>query len=102
MAPGPRKADVRLPGKRNSNSHGARPVHLIITLIKWIRTGRLSIKNSLSGTRAAVDVEPGEPRGFRGQEPQRVVRDQPVTAAEREERLVFYCWTISYGNTYNL
>ena len=25
-----------------------RPVHLIITLIKWIRTSRLSIKNSLT------------------------------------------------------
>ena len=35
-------------GKGNSNSHGARPVHLIITMIKWIRTSRLSIKNSLS------------------------------------------------------
>jgi len=33
--------------KGNSNSHGARPVHLIITMIKWIRTSRLSIKNSL-------------------------------------------------------
>jgi hypothetical protein len=42
-----RKVDVRLTGKRNSNSHGARPVHLIITMIKWIRTSRLSIKNSL-------------------------------------------------------
>ena len=41
------KVDVRLPGKENSNSHGARPVHLIITMIKWIRTSRLSIKNSL-------------------------------------------------------
>ena len=41
-----RKVDVRLPGKGNSNSHGARPVHLIITMIKWIRTSRLSIKNS--------------------------------------------------------
>ena len=30
------------------NSHGARPVHLIITMIKWSRTSRLSIKNSLS------------------------------------------------------
>ena len=40
--------NVRLPGKGNSNSHGARPVHLIITMIKWIRTIRLSIKNSLS------------------------------------------------------
>ena len=29
-------------------SHGARPVHLIIMMIKWIRTSRLSIKNSLS------------------------------------------------------
>jgi len=39
---------VRLPGKANSNSHGARPVHLIITMMKCIRTSRLSIKNSLS------------------------------------------------------
>ena len=31
---------VRLPGKGNSNSHGARPVHLIITVIKWIRTSQ--------------------------------------------------------------
>ena len=30
------------------NSHGARPVRLIMTMIKWIRTSRLSIKNSLS------------------------------------------------------
>ena len=28
-----RKIDVRLPGKGNSNSHGARPVHLIITMV---------------------------------------------------------------------
>jgi len=34
--------------KGDSNSHGARPVHLIITMIKWIRTSRLSTKNSLS------------------------------------------------------
>jgi hypothetical protein len=39
--------DARLPGKGNSNSHGARPVHLIITMIKWIRTSRLPIKKSL-------------------------------------------------------
>ena len=37
--PTPGKVNVRLPGKGNSNSHGARPVHLIITMIKWIRTG---------------------------------------------------------------
>ena len=42
------EVDVRLPGKENSNFHGARPVYLIIPMIKWIRTSRLSIKNSLS------------------------------------------------------
>ena len=46
-----KKVDERLPGKGNSNSHGARLVHLIITMIKWIRTSRLSRKNSLSRTR---------------------------------------------------
>ena len=47
---GSRKVDARLPGKRHLNSHFARPVHLIITMIKWIRTSRLAIKNSLSGS----------------------------------------------------
>ena len=28
-----RKVDVRLPGKGSSSSHGARPVHLIITMM---------------------------------------------------------------------
>ena len=43
-------------GKGNSNSHGARPVHQIISMIKWIRTSRLSMKNSLSlGVVAAAD-----------------------------------------------
>ena len=45
---GQRKVDVRLSGKGNSNSHGARPVHLIITMMKWMRTSRLSIKKSYS------------------------------------------------------
>ena len=36
------QVDVRLPGKGN----GARPVHLIVTKIKWIRTRGLSVKNS--------------------------------------------------------
>jgi len=43
-----RKVNVRIPGKGHSNSHGARPVHLIITMIKWIRTSRLSIRKCLS------------------------------------------------------
>ena len=42
---GLRKVDIRLPGKGNSNSHGAQPVH---QKHRWIRTSRLSIKNSLS------------------------------------------------------
>ena len=41
-----RKVDARLPGK--GNSHGARPVHPIITMIKWIWISRMSIKHSLS------------------------------------------------------
>ena len=32
----------------NSNSHGARLVHQIISIIKWMRASRLSIKKSLS------------------------------------------------------
>ena len=44
------KVDVWLPGKGNSNSHGTRPVHQIISMIKWIRTSKLSIKNFLSPT----------------------------------------------------
>jgi len=42
-----RKVNIRLPGEGNSNSHGARPIHQIILMIKWIRTSRLAIKNSL-------------------------------------------------------
>ena len=54
LGKGIRKVDVRLPGKGDSNPHGVRPVHLIITMIKWIRTSRLSIKNSLSLGRAGA------------------------------------------------
>ena len=52
------KVEVRLPGKGNSNPHGARPVHLIIMMIKWTRTSRLSIKNFLSaGSPGATPLE---------------------------------------------
>jgi hypothetical protein len=44
----PRKVDIRLPGKGSSNLHGARPVHQIISMIRWIQTSRLSVKTSLS------------------------------------------------------
>ena len=43
-----RKVDIRLSGKMISNSHGTRPVHQIITMMKWIRTSMLSMKHSLS------------------------------------------------------
>ena len=49
--------DVTAHAKGNSNFHGARPVHLIITMIKWIRTRRLSIKNSLSHRPSPVIVK---------------------------------------------
>ena len=39
---------ARLSGEWNSNSHGARPIHLIITMIRWIRTSSSSVKLSLS------------------------------------------------------
>ena len=41
----PREAQGYL---EKGNSHGTRPVHLIITMIEWIRTSRLTMKNSLS------------------------------------------------------
>ena len=59
--PRSKKVDVRLPGKGNSNSHGAGPVHQIIPMIKWTRTSRLSIKNSLS-------LPTGRRRGLSGRQ----------------------------------
>ena len=46
---------VRLPGKGDTDSHGARPVHQIMVIIKWIRTSRLSIKNSLYDGRVGTN-----------------------------------------------
>ena len=43
-----KKVDVRLPGKGHSNSPGAKPIHPIITMITWVKTSRLSMKNSRS------------------------------------------------------
>ena len=42
------RVDVRQPGKGSSNSHGARSLHLIITMVNCILTSKLSIQNSLS------------------------------------------------------
>ena len=41
------KVDMGLSGKVNSNSHGAWLVHQIISMLKWIWTSGLSIKNYL-------------------------------------------------------
>ena len=38
-----RKVDVRLPEEGDSNSHGARPVHLIITMMQWVVNIELSL-----------------------------------------------------------
>jgi len=52
-----RKADVRLPGKGNSNTHGARPVHLIITMMKWIRTKyRFAVLADVAGVVGVEDA----------------------------------------------
>ena len=37
VPPYTKKVDVRLSEKENLNSHGARPAHQIITMIKWIQ-----------------------------------------------------------------
>jgi len=39
----PRPTSTPSSRKQGMASHGARPVHLIITMIKWIRTSRLSL-----------------------------------------------------------
>jgi len=59
-----RKVDIRLPEKGNSNSRGARPGHQIVSMIKWIWTSRLSIKNSLSRSGRASAREPGGLEGY--------------------------------------
>ena len=43
-----RQVDTRLPGNGNSNPHGQGRSSKIISMIKWIRTSRVSIKKSLS------------------------------------------------------
>ena len=64
--------DVRLPGKGNSFSHGARPVHQIISMIKWIRTNKFPIKKSLSpGLRRVAQGVPPPREGVCGRKCER-------------------------------
>jgi len=83
VVPAPRKIDVRLPGRGDSNSHGARPVHLIITMTKWFRTSKLSIKNSLSGTCSA----PAPPLQLPARTNLRATTSQKCAAVSRRARI---------------
>ena len=49
LAKGTRREDMILHEKDNSNPHGARPVHQIISMINWTWTSKLSVKISFSG-----------------------------------------------------
>ena len=40
----------------NSNFHGARTVHQIILMVKWIRTSGLPIQNSLSPNLRGIEA----------------------------------------------
>ena len=94
-----RKVNIRLPRKGNSNSHGARPAHQIITIIDWIRSSRLSIKNSLSagvqkrgeapsvGRRAATLLRRRQPVE-RARAREREKRGERVSVRERERACV--------------
>ena len=65
FVPRVRRVDSRIAGKGDSNSHGARPVHQIISMIKWIRTNRLSINNFLSRVSGSGFRVPGSGFVFR-------------------------------------
>ena len=51
-----KKVDVRPPEKCISNSHSTRPVHPITTMIKWIRTSSLSMKNLSIGLNNSIGL----------------------------------------------
>ena len=75
-----KKVYVRLPGKGNSKSLGARPHNLIIMMIRLIHTSELSIKNSLSphhpSSGDGVKLDPTEvlSRSYRGNS---LIRNRP-------------------------
>jgi hypothetical protein len=63
------KVYTRLPGIENSNSHGARPVCQIISMIKWIQNSRLLMKYCLSGGTAGRARPPSNVAWDRGEPP---------------------------------
>ena len=54
-----RKKDVRLPVKGNSNSHGARPVHLITMMIELIRTSSYYSSHTTRSANSLALIHPG-------------------------------------------
>ena len=95
-----RKVDVRLHEKGNSNSHGSRPVHLIITMIKWIRTIRLLIKNSLMDLRIEVYPAGGGKHSKKSsvkkkmQNTQRITWSSGIAGPGREESGARRCFDV--------
>ena len=85
----PRKVDIRLPGKGNSNSHGARPVH---QKHRWIRTSRLSIKNSFSHDSPTLPLDP-EWRVDQG-----TGYEAFVSSSSRLQRFAFLVWAQGFGS----
>ena len=82
-----RKADVRLPEKGNSNSHGARPVHLFITMIKLIRTSKVEAHPELvTRPRRLVRILYGESASSSPQPKRAFSSTQPITPDERTAR----------------
>ena len=90
---------------RSRSSHGARPVHLITTMINWIRTSRLPIKNSLSASQDVNIAGEGRGRGVarldrqcplpRGASPPRPLTPNTVALRARG-RLVLHCTRCSH------
>ena len=72
---------VRLPEKGDPNFHGARPVHRIITVIKWTRTSGLSMKNSLSPQSFWATVQPQQTEATLQESPVKVDVNKVCTRA---------------------
>ena len=81
VVPVPRKVDIWLAQKGNSNFYVARLVHQIISMMKWVRTRRLSIMKSLFASGGGGVRVHGVIRSFR-----RLIDLTAVCAATRRAR----------------
>jgi len=80
LAPILHARDPQLRSNPLSKGRAARPVHLIITMIKWIRTSRLSIKNSVSCKRASTSS-----RSLTLRDPSPLLRELLITRPARSQ-----------------